>query len=848
MFWNRLPHLLLLPLSFAWAEVSSPSEVASSDASKSRREIVLKNPGFEDGFRGWLARETPEMGVVTPKAAHRGTKGLRVSDTSRKDGSSISVERFAVQPGKAYRINFASRLISGGGVAVFLRFFDSEGKHLNSGMDSVSVHGNSPTPWRIFHLETIAPNDAKKGDLWVRTYAGAEVVVDFDDFEVVEFEALAEPPWEPQYKLTADEGERLTDADVLGPDGIVYPDWRQAGVPGGIPVIPVVHGPEVFDDLLEKDVSSVLQDAIEEIQKQGGGAIKLPAGTFYLDRPLTISGDGVVIRGAGREATRLIFRYHIPYGEIHRFDWVRGEAQGPGTTLEFHTNPKGLVAFRIRSGDRVLNQELRRPHWGNRFTITVTGDALLDALGPGTHRLEVDAEYDGGDVFKKTFDVVVSKDVKPRPHPHQHAAIAIIGEGVIGDPVLLTADGIRGSRRVLVELGHSLSAGDRVQIEAPVTERWSEIVGHHATSRQFRINYLEIVDAGKDWVEFAQPLRMDFPLADKSFLQRVRMIEGCGVEALTIEQLVRTTELEGDKIEHTLWYPIEDLWTNGITISNAWGCWVKDLGVVNTGRNAIYLPRTKFCEVRDCEFNGAIFKGGGGTGYVGFERSFDCLMESVVTRGMRHAPNLQWGAAGNVIRNSRFYGSDAQWHAGWTHENLLENNFVESLEDGGGYGFGMFASGPSSGAHGPQGPRNVIYYNDVSSPKDAIHMMGGNEGWIFAWNRFRVEKGRALFAREKSFDHRIIGNVFAIKDPVNPVVYFGHPNCVGIELIDNRFYGPIREIVGFLGRTGKLAVNRGNEILEFTTDIPRPSPAVKSIFEWQREHPGKSKEPPTDKG
>ena len=46
------------------------------------------------------------------------------------------------------------------------------------------------------------------------------------------------PRWRPSYKIKPHETDRFTAADVVGPDGIVYPDWRYAGIPGGIPDLP----------------------------------------------------------------------------------------------------------------------------------------------------------------------------------------------------------------------------------------------------------------------------------------------------------------------------------------------------------------------------------------------------------------------------------------------------------------------------------------------------------------------------------------------------------------------------------------------------------------------------------
>ena len=47
-------------------------------------------------------------------------------------------------------------------------------------------------------------------------------------------------PWPRQYKIKPDQKARLTAADVVGPDGIVYPNWTRCGVQGKIPASHVV--------------------------------------------------------------------------------------------------------------------------------------------------------------------------------------------------------------------------------------------------------------------------------------------------------------------------------------------------------------------------------------------------------------------------------------------------------------------------------------------------------------------------------------------------------------------------------------------------------------------------------
>ena len=43
----------------------------------------------------------------------------------------------------------------------------------------------------------------------------------------------AEAPWERRYKIKPEQKDRLTAADVVSPDGIVYPNWTKCGVQGG---------------------------------------------------------------------------------------------------------------------------------------------------------------------------------------------------------------------------------------------------------------------------------------------------------------------------------------------------------------------------------------------------------------------------------------------------------------------------------------------------------------------------------------------------------------------------------------------------------------------------------------
>lgn len=111
--------------------------------------------------------------------------------------------------------------------------------------------------------------------------------------------------------LSAAETPTVTAADRLGPDGIVYADFSHAGRPGGIPAVPVVVQASDFgavpDD--DQDDAAGIQAAIDAAVKKGGGAVLLAPGDYVIDRTLLIAHDGIVLRGADRQRTRLVPRF-----------------------------------------------------------------------------------------------------------------------------------------------------------------------------------------------------------------------------------------------------------------------------------------------------------------------------------------------------------------------------------------------------------------------------------------------------------------------------------------------------------------------------------------------------------
>jgi len=188
-------------------------------------------------------------------------------------------------------------------------------------------------------------------------------------------------PWERQYKIKPNEKNRLTPADVLGPDGIVYPNWTKCGVQGGIPKVKAVTSIEDFGAKADDDAddSRALAKACEAAGKMGGGAVLLGEGIYYLDRPVTVRHDDVVIRGTppcgnsgqGPGKTRLIFRYSIPKNGVVFYNPPSGSRVGRNTRLEMHCKPSPSEGRGKPAGLMKMTMMVDETHLALRYMVAV---------------------------------------------------------------------------------------------------------------------------------------------------------------------------------------------------------------------------------------------------------------------------------------------------------------------------------------------------------------------------------------------------------------------------------------------------------------------------------------------
>ncbi len=618
-------------------------------------------------------------------------------------------------------------------------------------------------------------------------------------------------------------------ASAEPPMDVQYPDWTFAGVPGGIPkavkTIPARNFGAIPDD--DKDDGPALTAAAADVvartrfvKGSGPTVILLEAGTYHLDTIVQVAGSGVVFRGDGPDKTQIIVRYK-PDG-IRFFAPADGERAKGLLPIEVHFTPDAFRKLAIYFDDRSISEielaadSIQRIE-SNMLRFNHRHVEPLDGVKPGRHMLKAIGELKKGGSVESARSVIVEATPANTPvatrSPIYIGAFTFMGaaESVAW---LLAQDAVAGSRTLKLAPGHRLKKGDRFRLIAPRTPRWDKEVGNKCGWGAYRMAFLEAIEVKGEEITLNQPLRIDFPVVDGSHAVRMLPVEQCGVEDLSIRHE-------------------EKLWLSSVMFADAWNCWARKVHVKTTGRFPVYACNARGIEIRDCVFDDAWHKGGGGTGYVGFAFVSDCLMENVTTYRMRHAPLFEWAANGCVVRSSVFNESDAQFHSGWTHNNLIEQCVINSVFGNGGYGHGAWASHTGDKTHGPTGPRNVLHNNRITGEWDGIWLGGTGGNWIIQYNRIESRTGFGIRIVDPCKGHLIRKNVFVLHNSRRSAIYLDSPKTSGITVTDNLIFGGTN-LIG-AGAASDLIFDKNVKLPIEKAGDSQPHCPVPSLFLRQRD-------------
>ena len=153
------------------------------------KPVALANSGFESGLTDWDTTSDPGMSLATPEAAYRGTVGLRVQDTNEESGSSLHSAHLDAAPGHTYQLRFWARAVESEGVAVYLRFYDTNQRLLTSAElanENLFVIPGATTRFRQFTHEAVAPEGTAAVRVWIHSFNKAMATADFDEISLFE--------------------------------------------------------------------------------------------------------------------------------------------------------------------------------------------------------------------------------------------------------------------------------------------------------------------------------------------------------------------------------------------------------------------------------------------------------------------------------------------------------------------------------------------------------------------------------------------------------------------------------------------------------------------------------------
>ncbi|NOU87197.1 hypothetical protein GC102_15595 [Paenibacillus sp. LMG 31460] len=147
--------------------------------------IAVINPGFEDPtsgatIPGWgLFSGTPASSVSISKAVQNsGLSSLLIDDTYTDKAVGLGTQAISVKEDGIYEAKASVYLVSGGGVSIYIKFYNASGKEI--GTSSVS-HGSPLNTWKQIKIEGIAPDNAATAQ--VLLYSGVATLSKayFDD-------------------------------------------------------------------------------------------------------------------------------------------------------------------------------------------------------------------------------------------------------------------------------------------------------------------------------------------------------------------------------------------------------------------------------------------------------------------------------------------------------------------------------------------------------------------------------------------------------------------------------------------------------------------------------------------
>ncbi len=723
---------------------------------------------------------------------------------------------FPLTPGR-YALRAKVKALQGYGMQLHLVGLDKNGKRVTSVFCSVDSAPRENGKWMLLeNFLTIWDPACVKGILELRVAQWVQQKFLLDDIEVISLPITNQRRYKAEFPVTVSSPlVPPTAADIPGPDGFYYPDFSYAGCRSGKNALSGKKLPVIKLDVKSGDIiDNSLNDALKKCKT--GGIIQLPPGKFKLKQMLWITQNDIVLQGAGKDYTEISLDYDMPADSpVDLCGLKNTDALAPGSMFHLVTHRRNsqrdLASLSVEFNGKILKKFQRQLHSGGISWLT----AKIPADCPdGEYSLVIKIVYQGATpqtVHRKIRIDRTSGVTLPAKLPE--GIISFYGKGISGKAIRLVKDASRGSKILELKNPAPFKSGDVILLRAAETPEFRQRIGNTCKWGISRNVLLTVAKTDGNIIHLDQPVRVTFPVSDRAEVLPYSPLRGGGVSGISFETK-------------------NDFWFHTLSFLNVADCVVNDVRIIKSGRNPLDFTMAKFCTVSDSEFREAWNYKGGKSAYLCLEKSYDCLIERVRTSKLRHAPAIQWSSSGNVVRDSFFHNSDAQWHAGYTHENLFENLKITSdTKQYGSYGHGFFATGPGDNAHGPNGPRNVVWHCDADVFDAGVKLTGNNENWMFLYNRFVARRGHGIRLEDNAADTVIFRNHIFCSKPGKALLVIAGTDSPGLFFVGNTVAGRDARL-----QFGTIApeFEKENKILHADAPQGVPEPPVPSLYLYQK--------------
>ena len=272
-------------------------------------EVVFQDD-FENGLSQWRQlAPAPEGYLSEPGRSGKALEFNLKADPSIRNSNlwinSFESQLFPARKG-SYRMTGKIRFLKNFGVGLHVCFYNAAKRKIGSmGTHYGSLPGSTEKWFDIDFSGSSYQDETAYFSVGFNFPAWFDMTIRVDDLKLEYQEPTPRPPlWKPAYKLDPSDRSRLTAADVPGPDGIVYPDFSRAGVQ-----------PDQRDAVKRNvvriapssgDLYTAITRAVESFGPEGG-VVELAPGDYTLNRFLYITRDNILLKGAGKDKTRILF-------------------------------------------------------------------------------------------------------------------------------------------------------------------------------------------------------------------------------------------------------------------------------------------------------------------------------------------------------------------------------------------------------------------------------------------------------------------------------------------------------------------------------------------------------------